>query len=96
MLLVPLVGAIAAGNTVVLRPSPLAPRIAHLLEILFQKYMDMSAYKIIQGNEEQMNVLLEQKFDYIFYSGSKSTAKTVAGAAAAHLTPITMQLGGKR
>ncbi|KAF9348300.1 Aldehyde dehydrogenase [Mortierella sp. AD094] len=95
LLLAPAVGAIAAGNTVVLKPSEVAPNTAALLTKLLPSYLDQRAYRIINGAVEETSLLLEHKFDHIFYTGSGQVGKIVMGAAAKHLTPVTLELGGK-
>ncbi|KAG0002690.1 Aldehyde dehydrogenase [Entomortierella chlamydospora] len=95
LLLAPAVGAIAAGNTVVLKPSEVAPNTAALLTKLLHLYLDQRAYRIINGAVEETSLLLEHKFDHIFYTGSGQVGKIIMGAAAKHLTPVTLELGGK-
>ncbi|KAG0349166.1 aldehyde dehydrogenase 3, member A2 [Podila humilis] len=95
LLLAPAVGAIAAGNTVVLKPSEVAPNTAALLTKLLPAYLDQRAYRIVNGAAEETTLLLEHKFDHIFYTGSGSVGKIIMGAAAKQLTPVTLELGGK-
>lgn len=96
LLLAPAVGAIAAGNTVVLKPSEVAPNTAALLTKLLPTYLDQRAYRIINGAADETTLLLEHKFDHIFYTGSGSVGRIIMGAAAKQLTPVTLELGGKR
>ncbi|ORY88124.1 Aldehyde/histidinol dehydrogenase [Leucosporidium creatinivorum] len=91
----PLLGAIAAGNSAILKPAEQAPATAALLASLIPKYLDNQAYKVVLGAVEQTTKLLELKFDHIFYTGSGNIGKIIARAAAEHLTPITLELGGK-
>ncbi|KAF9109360.1 aldehyde dehydrogenase 3, member A2 [Mortierella sp. AM989] len=95
LLLAPAVGAIAAGNTVVLKPSEVAPNTAALLTKLLPLYLDQRAYRIINGAVDETTLLLEHKFDHIFYTGSGQVGKIIMGAAAKQLTPVTLELGGK-
>ncbi|KAG0257499.1 Aldehyde dehydrogenase [Actinomortierella ambigua] len=95
LLLAPAVGAIAAGNTVLLKPSEVAPSTAAVLTRLLPKYLDQRAYRIVNGAVEETSLLLEQKWDHIFYTGSGSVGKIIMGAAAKQLTPVTLELGGK-
>jgi beta-apo-4'-carotenal oxygenase len=93
--LCPLIGAIAGGNTVVLKPSESTPNCSAVLQLLFTEALDPSAYTVIQGAIPQTQALLSEKWDKIFFTGSVSTAKIVARAAAVHLTPTVFELGGK-
>ncbi|KAG0351144.1 aldehyde dehydrogenase 3, member A2 [Podila minutissima] len=95
LLLAPAVGAIAAGNTVVLKPSEVAPNTAELLTKLLPAYLDQRAYRIVNGAADETTLLLEHKFDHIFYTGSGSVGRIIMGAAAKQLTPVTLELGGK-
>ncbi|KAF9183914.1 aldehyde dehydrogenase 3, member A2 [Haplosporangium sp. Z 27] len=95
LLLAPAVGAIAAGNTVVLKPSEVSPNTAELLTRLLPSYLDQRAYRIINGAVEETTLLLEIKFDHIFYTGSGQVGKIIMGAAAKQLTSVTLELGGK-
>jgi len=96
LLLAPAVGAIAAGNTVILKPSEVSPNTAALITRLLPKYLDARSYRIVNGAATETTVLLEHKFDHIFYTGSGNIGKIVMGAAAKQLTPVTLELGGKR
>ncbi|GJW43314.1 aldehyde dehydrogenase family 3 member F1-like protein [Tanacetum coccineum] len=91
----PLVGAIAAGNAVVLKPSELAPSCASFLTETIRDYLDNSAVKVIEGGVDMGEKLLQLKFDKIFFTGSKQVGRTILLAAAQHLTPVTLELGGK-
>ncbi|XP_024978611.1 aldehyde dehydrogenase family 3 member F1 [Cynara cardunculus var. scolymus] len=91
----PLIGAISAGNTVVLKPSELAPKCASFLANKLPVYLDPKAIKVIEGGREVANQLLEYKWDKIFFTGSTKVGKIVMSAAAKHLTPVTLELGGK-
>ncbi|XP_073035960.1 aldehyde dehydrogenase-like [Primulina eburnea] len=91
----PVVGAIAAGNAVVIKPSEVAPATASVLAKLLGEYMDTSAVKVIKGAVPETTALLEQKWDKIFYTGNGKVGRIVLAAAAKHLTPVVLELGGK-
>lgn len=91
----PLIGAIAAGNCVVVKPSNYSPSTSQVIELILSEVFDQEYVAVIQGGREANQSLLEQKFDYIFFTGSVSVGKTVMAAAAKHLTPVTLELGGK-
>ncbi|XP_059430574.1 aldehyde dehydrogenase family 3 member F1-like isoform X1 [Corylus avellana] len=91
----PLIGAIAAGNTVVLKPSELAPSCAAFLANNIPIYMDNNAVKVVQGGPAVGEQLLQQKWDKILFTGSARNGRLVMSAAVKHLTPVTLELGGK-
>lgn len=91
----PVIGAIAAGNVVVLKPSEVAPATSSLLARLIPQYLDNSAIRVVEGSVAETTNLLEQKWDKIFYTGSGKIGRIVMAAAAKHLTPVTLELGGK-
>ncbi|KAK4481306.1 hypothetical protein RD792_012191 [Penstemon davidsonii] len=91
----PVVGAIAAGNAVVLKPSELAPATSALLSKLLSQYMDTSAVRVVEGAVPETTALLDQKWDKIFYTGNGKVGRVIAAAAAKHLTPLVLELGGK-
>ncbi|XP_022132142.1 aldehyde dehydrogenase family 3 member H1 isoform X2 [Momordica charantia] len=91
----PVVGAIAAGNTVVLKPSEISPATSSLMAKLVGKYLDTSCVKVVEGAVSETSALLEQKWDKIFYTGNGRVARIVMAAAAKHLTPVVLELGGK-
>ncbi|KAH3806522.1 aldehyde dehydrogenase family 3 member B1-like isoform X2 [Dreissena polymorpha] len=93
--ILPMVGAIAAGNCVVLKPSEISLNTAALLEELVPKYLDQEAVQVVNGGIQETTALLKEKWDYIFYTGNSMVGKIVMKAAAEHLTPITLELGGK-
>uniref|UniRef100_A0A914VJB9 Aldehyde dehydrogenase n=1 Tax=Plectus sambesii TaxID=2011161 RepID=A0A914VJB9_9BILA len=95
LLLAPLIGAIAAGNCVILKPSEVSQHTAELLAQLIPKYLDSEAIKVVTGGVEETTALLKQRFDHIFYTGSTAVGKVIMRAAAEHLTPVTLELGGK-
>ena len=91
----PLVGAIAAGNTVLLKPSEYSINTSIVLEKILAKVFDDGFVKVVQGGPEVASKLLEFKWNYIFFTGSITVGKIVAQQAAKHLTPVTLELGGK-
>ncbi|WP_299765752.1 aldehyde dehydrogenase [uncultured Dokdonia sp.] len=93
--LTPLIGAIAAGNTVVLKPSELTPATSHILDTIIQEVFPSDHVAVVQGAIPETTELLAQRWDYIFFTGSVLVGKIVAKAAAKHLTPTTLELGGK-
>ncbi|XP_017838440.1 aldehyde dehydrogenase family 3 member B1 isoform X5 [Drosophila busckii] len=95
LLLVPVAAAIAAGNCVVLKPSEIAANCAKFIAETIPKYLDNECYPVICGGPTETNELLSQRFDYIFYTGSTRVGKIVHAAANKHLTPTTLELGGK-
>lgn len=95
LLLSPLAGAIAAGNAVVLKPSEVTPHVSAALAKWIPEYMDPEAIALVEGGVDETTTLLEQRFDHIFYTGNGRVARVVMEAAAKHLTPVTLELGGK-
>ncbi len=95
LLLRPLIGALAAGNCVVLKPSEHAPFCANVSRHLIERAFPTEHVTLIEGGAEVGAALLEQKFDCIFFTGSTSMGRTVMQAAARHLTPTILELGGK-
>lgn len=91
----PLLGAVAAGNAVVLKPSEVAPSISSLLARLIPLYLDTDAVKVVEGGIPESTALLEQRWDKIFYTGNPAVGRIVMTAAARYLTPVTLELGGK-
>lgn len=91
----PVVGAIAAGNTCLLRPSSMSANTAKLLERLINPNFDEGLLKVVLCNTVESNELLEHKFDYIFFTGSPDVGRHIYQMAAKHLTPVTLELGGK-
>ncbi|KAL3718634.1 hypothetical protein ACJRO7_003715 [Eucalyptus globulus] len=91
----PLIGALAAGNAVVLKPSELAPECSSLLANAIPHYLDNKAVKVIQGGPGIGERLLHQKWDKMFFTGSARIGRKVIAVAAEHLTPVTLELGGK-
>ncbi|WP_226529433.1 aldehyde dehydrogenase [Metabacillus niabensis] len=93
--LAPLIGAIAAGNTAILKPSELTPHTSSILVKLIQEAFDPAYVTVMEGGVETTSFLLDQPFDYIFFTGSVPVGKIVMKAAAERLIPITLELGGK-
>lgn len=93
--LAPVVGALAAGNCVLLKPSELSPATSAALAALIPVYLDPTAVRVVEGAAKETGWLLEQRFDYIFYTGNGRVGRIVAAAAAVNLTPVTLELGGK-
>jgi aldehyde dehydrogenase (NAD+) len=91
----PLAFAIAAGNTVAVKPSELAPATSALLAELLPSYLDERAVAVAEGGPTEAAALLEQRWDHIFFTGSGRVGRLVMAAAARHLTPVTLELGGK-
>ncbi|WP_420573757.1 aldehyde dehydrogenase [Kordia sp.] len=93
--LAPLIGAVAAGNTVVLKPSELTPNTSQILEEIVSEVFDENHVKVVQGGIPISQELLALRWDYIFFTGSVQVGKIIAKAAATNLTPVTLELGGK-
>ncbi len=93
--LTPLVGAIAGGNTVVLKPSELTPQTSAVIRKILEEVFDENYVAVVEGNAEVAQNLLKMKWDYIFFTGSPRIGKYVYQAAAKNLTPVTLELGGK-
>jgi aldehyde dehydrogenase (NAD+) len=95
LLLQPMVAAIAAGCAVILKPSDVAVKSQDLLMEIVPKYLDPKAIRIISAGPKEMGYILEQKYDHIFFTGSAAVGKHINAAAAKHLTPVTLELGGQ-
>lgn len=93
--LVPLIGAIAAGNTVVLKPSELTPNTSKITKEIIESVFDKNLVAVVEGGVDVSTELLAERWDYIFFTGSVQVGKIVAKAAARFLTPVTLELGGK-
>ncbi|WP_406194942.1 aldehyde dehydrogenase family protein [Kitasatospora sp. NBC_01560] len=93
--LAPLVGALAAGNVAVVKPSELAPATSAAMARLLPRYLDPETVTVVEGAVPETTALLEQRFDHIFYTGNGTVGRIVMAAAARHLTPVTLELGGK-
>lgn len=95
LLLAPVVGALAAGNAVVVKPSEMAPATSATLARLLPAYLDTDAVAVVEGGIPETTALLAEHFDHIFYTGNGAVGRIVLRAAAEHLTPVTLELGGK-
>jgi aldehyde dehydrogenase (NAD+) len=95
LLLTPLVGALAAGNAVVVKPSEMAPATSAVLAGLLPAHLDTDAVAVVEGGVPETTALLAERFDHIFYTGNGTVGRVVMRAAAEHLTPVTLELGGK-
>lgn len=95
LLLLPLVGAVAAGNCAVLKPSELAPHTAAAVAKLLREVFAEDYIAVCEGEREVAEALLRERFDKIFFTGSTKIGRSVMAAAAQHLTPVTLELGGK-
>ncbi|KAF7970549.1 hypothetical protein HWV62_23721 [Athelia sp. TMB] len=93
--LAPVAGAIAAGNTVLLKPSELSSAVSQLTAELIPKYLDADVCRVVNGAIPETTKCLELQWDHILYTGSGGVGKIVSAAAAKHLTPVTLELGGK-
>ncbi|AFZ29059.1 Aldehyde Dehydrogenase [Gloeocapsa sp. PCC 7428] len=95
LVIAPLIGAIAAGNCVIVKPSEIAPNTSAVVSQIIQKYFDPSYIAVVEGGIDVSKQLLAEKFDHIFFTGGTAVGKIVMEAAAKHLTPVTLELGGK-
>ena len=95
LLLTPMAAALAAGNCVVGKPSELAPATSAVMARLVARYLDPAAVAIVEGGVPEATALLAERWDHIFYTGNGTVGRVVARAAAEHLTPVTLELGGK-
>jgi len=95
LLATPLIGAIAAGNCAVLKPSEISAHTSRVLARLIPDYMDPEAIRVVEGAAETATELLNERFDHIFFTGGENVGRIVMTAAAKHLTPVTLELGGK-
>ncbi|WP_281202596.1 aldehyde dehydrogenase [Cytobacillus kochii] len=91
----PLIGAIAAGNTAVIKPSELTPHTSRLIAHLIEEHFPAEYITVVEGGVEVSEKLLEESWDHIFFTGSVAVGRHIMKAAANHLTPVTLELGGK-
>ncbi len=91
----PLIGALAAGNCCVVKPSAYSPAVSQVLAEIIREAFPETYAAVVEGGREENQCLLEQKFDYIFFTGGVKVGKLVMEKAALHLTPVTLELGGK-
>ena len=95
MVMAPLVGAVAAGNCAVMKPSEITTHTSTAIASILPRYLDQDAFAVVEGGIPETTELLEQAFDHILYTGNERVARIVMAAAAKHLTPVTLELGGK-
>ena len=95
LLVLPMAAAIAAGNAVVAKPSEGVPTVSAALARLVPRYLDERVVAVVEGGVPETTALLEQRWDHIFYTGNGRVGRVVMEAAAKHLTPVTLELGGK-
>ncbi len=95
LLISPLVGALAAGNTVILKPSELAPNISKLVTKLITENFPQEEIAVVEGGPDETNAVIDSNVDYVFYTGSTNVGRIVYQRAAKYLTPVTLELGGK-
>jgi aldehyde dehydrogenase (NAD+) len=91
----PLIGAISGGNAAVIKPSEVAPATAGVIARWLPEYLDREAFSVVLGAVPETTALLECQWDHIFFTGGTTVARVVMGAAAKHLTPVVLELGGK-
>ena len=91
----PLVDALAAGNTAIIKPSAYSPRTAEIIKIIIEECFEEKYVTVILGGRAENQCLLKEHFDYIFFTGSIGVGKEVMKSASEHLTPVTLELGGK-
>lgn len=91
----PLIGAIAAGNTAIIKPSELTPHVAIVIKDIIEDTFDEAYVSVVEGGIEETQTLLSLPFDYMFFTGSEKVGKIVYEAAARKLIPVTLELGGK-
>jgi len=91
----PTAEALAAGNTVIIKPGSYAGATAAVIKKLIEAHFDSSYVAVVLGGREENQTLLDQQFDYIFFTGSTAVGQTVMEKASKHLTPVTLELGGK-
>jgi acyl-CoA reductase-like NAD-dependent aldehyde dehydrogenase len=91
----PLIGAIAGGNAVIIKPSEVSANMSQAISNIFPKYLDSDAISVVCGGVDETQCLLKEKFDKICYTGSTTVGREIMKAAAAHLTPVLLELGGK-
>jgi aldehyde dehydrogenase (NAD+) len=93
--LAPLLAALAAGNCAVVKPSEVAPNTSRVLARIIPEYLDGECVAVVEGAVAETTALLDERFDHVFYTGNGSVGRIVMAAAAKHLTPVTLELGGK-
>ncbi|WP_419895091.1 aldehyde dehydrogenase [Macrococcus psychrotolerans] len=91
----PLIGALAAGNCAVVKPSEMTPQTSMVVQEILEEVFPEDYVKVVQGEKEVTSQLLDERFDYIFFTGSTKVGQIVYEKASKHLTPVTLELGGK-
>lgn len=91
----PLIGAIASGNTVILKPASYTKNVSQVIYNLFEEFNNPNLIKVILGGRNEIQELLDNKFDYIFFTGGEKVGKLILEKASKHLTPVSLELGGK-
>ncbi|HDD3297457.1 TPA: aldehyde dehydrogenase [Staphylococcus aureus] len=91
----PLIGAIAAGNTAIIKPSELTPNVARVIKRLINETFDANYIEVIEGGIEETQTLIHLPFDYVFFTGSENVGKIIYQAASENLVPVTLEMGGK-
>lgn len=95
LLLVPLIGAISAGNCAMLKPSPYVPNVSEVLKLMIREVFEERYIAVVEGGRDINTLLLKQRWDYIFFTGSPTLGRIVMQSAAENVTPLTLELGGK-
>ncbi|MBN3961350.1 aldehyde dehydrogenase [Nostoc sp. NMS8] len=95
LIISPLIGAIAAGNCAIIKPSEIASHTSHIITEIIAKHFDPAYIAVVEGGVEASQKLLAEKFDHIFFTGGTAVGKIIMTAAAKYLTPVTLELGGK-
>lgn len=95
LMMAPLIGAIAAGNCALMKPSELAPATSSLIRKLIMEELDSECIRVLEGGVKETSRVLEERFDHIFFTGGETVGRIVMKAAAEHLTPVVLELGGK-
>ncbi|MBN3948707.1 MAG: aldehyde dehydrogenase [Nostoc sp. NMS7] len=95
LIISPLIGAIAAGNCAIIKPSEIASHTSHIIAEIIAKHFDPAYIAVVEGDVEASQKLLAEKFDHIFFTGGTAVGKIIMAAAAKYLTPVTLELGGK-
>ncbi|MCC5608340.1 aldehyde dehydrogenase [Nostoc sp. CHAB 5834] len=95
LIISPLIGAIAAGNCAIIKPSEIASNTSDVIAKIITKHFDPSYIAVVEGGVEASQKLLAEKFDHIFFTGGTAVGKIIMAAAAKYLTPVTLELGGK-
>ncbi len=95
LMLGPFIAAVAAGNCAILKPSEISPNTSNSIARWLPEYLDRDAFVVVEGGIPETTALLEQRFDHILYTGNGQVGRIVMAAASKHLTPVTLELGGK-